>query len=251
MKFKTRKLIICIIAMVTLMFASASIVAAAGSITLNPTSQAAGGSVIVTGTGFHASDSVGIGVGTTVAVTGEVITTFAGTGTGPYTATLAHYPIVPGSFSMHWDTAGTASDWTDNGDGTLATTSTYSAGSLINYATGLFGRSSTLDLSTYALTATCSYSYYQYKVTPTAGVTANSTGGFSTTITVPSTLANGPYTLTAVDMNGTVGTQTLTVVPAGPESLTFGMIVALSSVAIVASVFLWKRPTVKSKYTKL
>lgn len=251
MKFKTRKLIICIIAIVTLMFASASIVTAAGSITLNPTTQLAGNSVTVTGTGFHASDSVGIGVGTTVAVTGEVITTFAGTGTGPYTATVAHYPIVPGSFSMHWDTAGTGSDWTDNGDGTLGTTSTYSAGSLINYATGLFGRSSTLDLSTYELTATCSYSYYQYKVTPTAGVTANSTGGFSVPITVPGTLANGAYTVTAVDMNGTVGTQSLTVTSAGPESLTFGMIVALSSVAIVASVFLWKRPTVKSKYAKL
>ncbi len=218
---------------------------AAGAITLTPNANVtAGSTVTVSGTGFGAAMNVGIGLGTTIAASNDNYTTFSGTGTGPYTATLAHYPIVPGSFSMHWDTAGTGSDWTDNGDGTLATSSSYSAGGTVNYATGVFGRSSTMDLSSYALTATCSYTYYQYKVTPTSGVTTNSTGGFTASITVPA-VANGVYTVTVVTSNGGTATASLGVGVVLPETLTIGVVVLLSSVAVVAGAVLTRKPKIK------
>jgi hypothetical protein len=215
---------------------------AAGSITVTPTSGAPSGSITVAGTGFAASQAVGICVGTEVTVTGEVRTNFNGSGMGPWTSTLAHYPIKPGSFSMHWDTAGTASDWTDKGDGTLTSDSTYSAGATINYATGVFGRTSTVDLTDYALTATCTYTYYQYNVTPLAGVTTSAAGDFSSTVTVPSAIANGNYVVTAIDAKGNKGTTALAVVP---EGLSIALVIVLSAAAVVASTYVLRKP--KSK----
>lgn len=238
-------------AILMLSFAFASVTAAAGSITLTPTTQTTGGSVTVAGTGFGATQAVGIGLGQEITVTNETITTFSGTADGPYLATLAHYPIKPGSFSMHWDTSGTGSDWTDNGDGTLSSTSSYSAGGIVNYVTGVFGRTSTIDISSYTLTATCSYTYYQYKVTPAANVTTSASGTFTASITVPAALASGSYSVTAVDAIGNKGVATLTVGNAVPESLTFSLVALLSSVAVVASYFLKRPKTADSKYTKL
>ncbi len=230
-----------IVALLTLLMVLAAIslvvpmASAAGSITLTPTTQAPSGSVTVAGTGFAGSTAVGIVLGTEITVTNETITTFSGTGNGPYTATLAHYPIKPGSFSMHWDTSGTGSDWTDNGDGTLASSSSYSAGGTVNYVTGVFGRTSTLDLSSYALTATCSYTYYQYKVTPAAGVATTASGAFTTNITVP-TVAAGNYVITAIDASGARATNTLIVSTQPiPEGLSIGAIVLLSVAVVVGS----------------
>jgi hypothetical protein len=220
---------------------------AAGAITVTPTSGAPSGTITVAGTGFGASKTVGIAIGTEVTVTSETITNFTGSGMGPWTGTLAHSPIKPGSFSMHWDTAGTGSDWTDKGDGTLTSDSTYSAGATVNYAKGQFARTSTVDLSTYALTATCSYTYYQYKVTPTAGVTTTATGTFSATVTVPASVANGNYVVTAVDESGGKATTSFTVVP---EGFTIGLIVALSAVTIVAATYLAKKPHAKTLIAK-
>jgi hypothetical protein len=154
---------------------------------------------------------------------------------------VAHYPIKPGSFSMHWDTAGTASDWTDNGDGTMSSETAYNAGTTLNYATGVFGRSSTVDLSTYALTATVAYTYYQYNVTTVGGVTSNGAGAFTTSITVP-TVANGVYTVTVVDANGSKTTAPLGVGVDVPENITFGVVVALTTVAIIGSAVLLRKP---------
>jgi hypothetical protein len=204
----------------------------------------------VTGTGFGATKDIGIGFGGEVTVTGENHTTFSGTGTGPYTSPLNHMPVKPGSFSMHWDTAGTGSDWTDAGDGTLATDNTYSAGGTINYATSVFGRSSTMDLSTYALTATCNYVYYQYKITPTAGVTSTGSGGFSASVTIPS-VANGVYTITAVDSAGNKATALIGVGVDVPETFTFGIVAALSIVAVAGSAVLLRRPKTASFLGKL
>jgi hypothetical protein len=237
---------VCIIAISLLSMAALAPASAAGAITATPnTFVTSGSSVSVTGTGFGASKSVGIGFGIEVVVTSEVHTTFSGTGMGPYTATLDHYPIKPGSFSMHWDTAGTTSDWTDKGDGTLTSDSAYNAGATMNYATGVFGRSSTTDLSTYALTATCTYTYYQYKVTPTAGITTNGAGGFTATITVPS-VTNGVYTLTAVDLNGTKGTTSIGVGVDVPESLTVGVVVLLSFAAVAGGAVLLRKPKTRN-----
>jgi hypothetical protein len=251
MKNKTGHVIAFIMAVLMASLAFASIAAAAGSITLNPTTQARGGQVIVTGTSFGATLPVGIGLGQEITVTDEVHDTFSGTGTGPYTATLNHYPVKPGSFSMHWDTEGTASDWTDNGDGTLDTTSTYNAGGNISYVTGVFGRSSTADLSSYALTATCTYTYYEYGVTPAAGVTTSASGAFTTNITIPDA-ADGSYTVTAVDTHGNTGTATLAVSGVIPETLTIAFVIILSTAAVAAS-YIWKKPktATTTNYTKL
>lgn len=246
MQHKIKGIIVVSIAflMLSIILALSPMVSAAGSITLTPLTQSPGNSVTVAGTGFGATKAVGIVVGTEVVVTGEAHTP-TGTGTGPYTSQLTHYPIKPGSFSFHVDVSGVASDVTDNGDGTLASTSTYFASGTVNYVTGAFSRSSTTDLSSYTIAFTASYTYYQYTVTPTAGVTTSGSGAFSASITVPS-VGNGTYTVTAIDTAGTLGTATLTVNGSSvPESLSIGAIVVLLTAAVVVSTrFLSKRPKI-------
>ncbi len=241
---KTKKAyVLCIISIALLtLTVFASPTKAAGEVTLTPNSNAmVGSTVTITGTGFSASVSVGIGFGAEVAVTNDVYTTFSGSGMGPYTATLKNVPIKPGSFSMHWDTSGTTSDWTDNGDGTLSSTSTYSAGGIVNYVTGSFGRSSTTDISTYELSATTSYTRYEHNVTPQGGVTTDGAGSFTGSITIPS-VPNGVYTVTVVDSSGNIATASIGVGMDVPENLTFVVAIFLTCAAVVAGVIIRRKP---------
>jgi hypothetical protein len=251
MKIKKKFFITCITLLLTLLFATASIAAAAGSITLNPTTQNSGAQVTVTGTGFGATLPVGIGIGEEITVLNEVHNIPSPTGTGPFTAIMNHYPIKPGSFSFHCvvssDSSVVESDYTDNGDGTLTASSTYALNPFVNYVTGAFGRSTTSAWDSYTVVFTCNYTYYAYNVTPAAGVTTNSAGGFTADITIPPMPA-GAYTVTAIDTHGTKSTSTITTVP---EGLTFGIVAVLSSVAVIATI-LWKRPkTARLLYNKL
>jgi hypothetical protein len=219
---------------------------AAGTITLTPTAQAPGATVAVNGTGFGATKSVGIGFGAEVAVTGEVTPTPTGSGTGPWMTRVAHYPIKPGSLSFHSDVGGVTSDWTDNGDGTLSSTSTYFAGGTVNYISGEFGRSSTTDLTGMDIVFTANYTHYAYSVTPAAGATTTAAGVLTASITVPS-VANGNYNVTAIDSQGNRASATLVVDSAIPEGLTIGVMVLLSSVAMVAGArYFRKRPKIES-----
>jgi predicted secreted protein len=54
------------------------------------------------------------------------------------------------------------------------------------------------------------YTYYQYSVTPAAGVTTSATGTFQAAITVPSVF-NGTHSVTAIDTEGNTATALLTV----------------------------------------
>jgi hypothetical protein len=218
---------------------------AAGAITLSPPAQAPGASVTVAGTGFGATKTVGIGIGAEVNVINETHTP-TGTGTGPWMTKTLHYPLKPGSFSFHSNVGGVESDFTDKGDGTMSTTSTYDAGSYLNYVTGAFGRSSTADLTDMEITFTASYTYYTYNVTPAAGVNTTASGTFTAAITVP-TVANGNYIVTAMDTQGNRATATLGVDSAIPEGLTIGVMMLLSSVAVVVGArYFRKRPRIES-----
>lgn len=252
MNNKTKTQIICIISLSLLALAVLTPSAtAAGTINLSENANVSADSTItVTGTGFEATQIVGIAFGSEVPVTDEEHTTFSGTDTGPYTAILDNIPVKPGSFSMHWDTEGTGSDWTDNGDGTLTSSSSYSTGGTVNYVTGEFGRSSSMDLSTYTLTATCAYTSYQYDVTPTAGVTTTGSGDFTADITVP-TVANGVYTVTAIDASGNIATASIGVGVDVPETFTFGVVALLSVAAVAGSAFLLRKPKTTSIIGKL
>ena len=214
-------------------------VAAAGSIALNPNAQAQGSIVSVSGTSFGATKPVAIGFGTEITVTNESHPLASVAGTGPFTVTTNHFPFKPGSFYFHCvvssDTNVVESNYYDNGDGTLATDSTYSIGHFVNYVTGQFGRSSTSAWDGYTVVFTASYTYYQYNVTPGAGVTTSPSGAFSADITVPSAIASGAYNVTAIDVSGNHATSTLTVDSTIPEGLTIGVIVLLSSFAAIVS----------------
>ena len=221
---------------------------AAGAITLTPAAQTPGGSVSVAGTGFGATKAVGIGCGAEVTVTGEahpITNTNVPNGDtfGPFTARTLHYPIKPGSFSFHCtvtsDTNVVESDYTDNGDGTLASSSTYALSPFVNYVTGVFGRSSTSDWSTYTVVYTASYTYYTYNMTPAAGVTTSGTGAFTASVTVP-TVANGNYNVTAIDVGGNRATTTLGV-NVIPEGFTIGIIVLLSTVAVMVGSYCFRK----------
>jgi hypothetical protein len=239
-KVNTRIMLIFLtLAMILAIVPTAS---AACATTLTPTSQAPGGSVSVAGTGFGAAKAVGIGLGTEVVVTGEAHSltnvTIGGPDVyGPFTAKTNHYPIKPGSLSFHCvvssDTNVVESDYTDNGDGTLASSSTYALDPFVNYVTGVFGRSSTSDWSAYTVVYTASYTYYQYNVTPAAGVTTSASGAFSAPITVPSACANGNHNVTAVDTSGNRASATLGVSSSIPEVFPVGVMVLLSSVGLI------------------
>lgn len=213
----------------------------AGLITLTPTSQAQGSSVTVAGTGFAASQAVAIVIGTEITVTNESHPIASPTGTGPFTAYTNHGAIKPGSFYYHCvvssDTNVVESDYSDDGDGTLTSSSTYALNPFVNYVTGAFGRSTTSAWDGYTVVYTCSYTYYQYNGTRT---TANSAGAFSTTFAVPASAANGSIVVTAFDTTGVKGTAALTVVP---EGFSLGIVIALSAAAVIVSIrFLRKQP---------
>ena len=224
-----------------------STASAAGSITLTPTAQAPGATVTITGTGFGATKTVGIGLGGEVAVSGEAHTP-TGTGTGPYMTRTNFYPLKPGSLTMHSDVSGTESDWTDNGDGTIQGSGTYAAGGTVNYATGVFGRSSTTDISSYTIVFTANYVRYQYNVTPAGALNTTSSGTFTTTITVPAGLANSNYNVTVIDSGGARAVATLNVNSAIPEALPLGAMMLLTIFAAAAgSWYFRKRPTIATR----
>jgi hypothetical protein len=251
MQHKTKMCTIAIMAFLTFSLVLASMmatVAAAGAITLTPTTQGSGSAVTVDGTGFGATKAVGIGFGAEVQVN-QTNMPYSGTGPGPYFGVAAHLPIKPGSFKLTSDTTsggGVVTDYTDNGDGTLASTSAYFLEGSINYVTGNWSRTSTMDLTGIDQVYSASYTYYTYNVTPTAGVTTLGSGTFTASITVPS-VANGNYAVTAVDTQGNVATATLVVDDTIPEGLTVGVMVLLSAVAVIVSThYFKKRPRVGS-----
>ena len=216
----------------------------AGAITLTPNAQAQSSSVTVTGTGFAAGQPVAIVIGTEITVTGEAKSA-TGTGTGPYAITVAHYPIKPGSLSVHSvvtsDTRSIESDYADAGDGTCTSSSTYSPLADVNYVAGTFSRSSSSDLTGYTIVFTASYTYYQYTVTPAAGVVATPSGGISAAITVPAATANGNHAVNAFDTKGNRGTANLTVDNTIPEGLSIGIIAVLSTTAVLISTHFFRK----------
>ena len=236
--------------------ASSIIVRGAPQAELTPTSGAPDDSIMVEGTDFNATNAVGICLGPEITVTDEVhnITELSVGGPdvyGPFTAITDHYPIKPGSFSFHCDVSGVTSDYYDNGDGTLNTESTYAVDPFVNYVTGEFGRSSNSPWDGYTVNFTASYTYYQFNVTPAAGVTTDGSGAFTANFTVPD-IWNGTEPLTVMDEAGNMATADFTTYGSDvvPEPLTVAAIVLLSSAALVVS-FYWlrKKPAKMVKYS--
>jgi hypothetical protein len=249
-----RKVYVVFVLLFLSVFAVSSIIVrGASQVELTPASGAPDDPVTVEGTDFAATNAVGIGLGPEVTVTDEVheITnvTIGGPDVyGPFTTTTEHYPIKPGSFSFHCDVSDVTSDYYDTyANGTLETTSTYAVDPFVNYVTGEFGRSSISSWETYTVVFTATYTYYQYNVTPAAGVTTDALGDFTANITVPA-IWNGTEPVTVLDEAGNMATSEFTIYGSDvvPEPLTIGAIVLLSSAAIVVS-FYWlrKKPTNK------
>jgi hypothetical protein len=235
--------------MLTLAFVPFSI--AAGSITLTPATQAAGSTITVAGTSFGATKALGIAFGAEVTATDKNMV-YSGTGMGPYSGRVSNYPIKPGSFVLYSDTSsggGLVSTYNDDGDGTLSGSFEGATGT-INYVTGQWSRSTTVDVTGIATNYTAVYIRHDYNVTPAAGVTTNALGAFSTTITVPD-VAIGNYNVTSIDTSGNKGTATFAVNAPIPESFTLGAIMLLSTVAVVASYLFKKNKTRNMPFPKL
>jgi hypothetical protein len=248
-----KKLCVIFVLLFLVVFAVSSIIVrGASQVELTPATGEPGDSVTVEGTDFNATNAVGICLGPEVTVTDEVhdITnvTIGGPDVyGPFTAITDHYPIKPGSFSFVCDVSGVVSDYTDNGDGTLASSSTYAIDPFVNYVTGEFGRSSNSPWETYIVNFTATYTYYQFNVTPAAGVPTDAAGAFTANITVPA-IWNGTEPVTVMDEAGNMATSDFTTTGSDvvPEPVTIGAIVLLSSAALAVS-FYWlrKKPTNK------
>ena len=227
-----------------LSLALVSMAAAAGAITLTPTTQAPSGSVTVDGTGFGATRAVGIGFGDEFSGSNTDMT-YNGTGVGPYTGRVSNWPITPGSFNLTSDTTsggGIVSTYTDNGDGTTLWSYDGSVMGTINYVTGEWSRSSTVDVTGIATNYSATYKY-RVNFTPAAGITTSPTGAFSASITLPEFIDDGSYPVTAVDTAGNKVTANLTVDHTVPEGLTLMVMLLLSTVAVIVSIrYFQKRP---------
>jgi hypothetical protein len=251
MQNKTKAIITTILTLSILSLLLVTMAVGAGSITLTPSTQAAGGSITVAGTGFGATKSVGIGLGSEVAGSDSnmAYSEVGGSGGLNWTGRLSHYPIKPGSYLFTSDTGsgGIQSTYSDRGDGTCTWSYDGSVMGLINYVTGVWYRATTVDVTGIAALYSATYTYYQYNVTSAAGVTTNSAGGFTTTITVPTAVTNGNYNVTAVDSSGSKGVQSLTVSGVIPEGIPSVLIMLLTATAVIAgSYYFRKRPTIRA-----
>lgn len=222
--------------------------AATAAITLTPTAQAPGASVSVAGTGFGATKAVGIGFGAEVAGS-DTNMAYTGTSDGlTWSGRVSKWPIKPGSFVLTSDTtsgAGLVSVYTDDGDGTTTGTFEGAVGT-IDYTTGQWTRVTTVSVTGIAANYTATYTRYAYNVTPAAGVTTLASGAFSASITVPA-VANGNYAVTAIDTQGNRAVASLAVDSAIPEGLTVGVMVIVSSVAVIVGTrYFRKQAKIKS-----
>jgi hypothetical protein len=232
-----------IMAFLTLSLALVSTVAAAGTIALTPTTQAPGGSVTVDGTGFGATKAVGIGFGAELNST-DFDMNYTGTGVGPYSGRVSNYPIKPGSFQLISDTTsggGLISYYNDNGDGTTSGSFEGAVGT-IDYVTGNWTRTTTVDVTGIVTNYTATYTH-RTNVTPAAGITTLPSGAFSASITLPAFIDDGSYPIWAVDTQGNVATSNLVVDHTVPEGLTIGVMLLLSTVAVIVGTrYYRKRP---------
>jgi hypothetical protein len=231
--------------MVSTLLAMVLMASAAVGITLNPTSGEPDDSVEVTGTDFAASTPVGIGFGAEVAGSDSDMV-YNGTGMGPYYGMVSHWPIKPGSFVLTSDTTasgGQVSTYTDDGDGTLSGSFEGAFGD-INYTTGEWSRTSTVDLTGYTQVYSATYTCYEFNVTTAEGINTDSLGAFTVNITVPMQY-NGTSPVTAIDEEGNISTSDFTVSgsPIIPEAWSFGVGVLLSSVAVGIATFVLRKRT--------
>lgn len=249
MRFKMKSFVVAIMVFAVLSLVLMSVAVAVGSITLTPSTQASGGSVVVAGSGFGASKAVGIACGAEVAGSNSNMA-FSGTGTGPYSGRLSYWPIKPGSFVLTSDTTsagGVVTAYNDNGDGTLRSDSAYFVSGTINYVTGEWSRTSTIDLTGLEQIYAATYTRYQYNMTSAGNVTTTASGTFSTSVIVP-TVANGNYNVTAIDAQGNRAVIALSVSGVIPESFGVALLILVSSVAVVAGAsYFRKRPRIESR----
>jgi len=241
---KTRlKLAIGFLAFLAILLVSPLASAANPTITLTPTSQAPTGTVTVTGTGFAASKPVAIAFGSETNAS-ETNMAYSGSGTGPYGGFLAKYPIKPGTFNLTSDTTsggGVVTPYTDNGDGTLSSTSLYFVSGSINYVTGQWSRTSSVDLTGISQLYYATYTTYSYNLTSASPITTNSTGGFTAVVTVPN-VASGNYTVTAIDTAGNRATSSLIVSSTTiPEGLNLEVMLVLSTIVAVFGAHFFKK----------
>jgi len=217
---------------------------AAAAIVLNPTTGAPGTSVDISGTGFAASKTVGIGWGPEGAIVNDPVTVTT-VGTTEFYGTTSQHPIKPGSFTWKYQRGAVDFTITDNGHGALSDPSGFLASGEINYTSGYFHR--IMSSSTQAYTAgTPSYTTYRFNST-FPDLLASGSGAIAGQLTVPQ-IWNGSETVWVIDETGQVGSGNFTVVnsPVVPEPLTIGGVVLLSSAALIVSVyFLRKKPAPK------
>lgn len=221
---------------------------AAASIVLNPITGEIGNTVNLTGTGFAASKTVGIGWGPEGAIVNDPVTIAnpEGTGQGEFYGYTSQHPVKPGSFIWVF-MRGTVElpAVTDKGDGTLYDPSNVVSIGTINYTSGYFRRVMTSGSSTYT-GGTVSYTTYRFNTT-FPDFLADGSGAISGQLAVPQ-IWNGNETVWAICETGIVGSANFTVVnsPIVPEPLTLGGVVVLSSVALIVSAyFLRKKPVPK------
>jgi len=221
---------------------------AAAAIVLNPTTGAPGTSVDISGTGFAASKTVGIGWGPEGAIVNDPVTVTT-VGTTEFYGTTSQHPIKPGSFKYTYTQGSTELYFGDKGDGTLSDPAggRMSFGT-INYTSGYFHCIMSSSTQTYYAGYFSYTTYYFNSINSTFPILpTDASGAMSVTLNVPQ-IWNGSETVWVIDEKGNVGSGNFTVVnsPVVPEPLTIGGVVLLSSAALIVSVyFLRKKPAPK------
>jgi hypothetical protein len=226
-------------------FAVSTLVTRAESqIELTPTSGAPGDSIMVEGTGFAASKTVGIGWGPHIAVRNDPATVTK-VGDQEFYGTTSQHPIRPGSFKWDYLYGALPLFVDDNGDGTIHDPAggRVSVAS-INYTSGDFHIRFTSSSNTYTGGKFNYTTYYFNSINTTLPILrADASGAFTANITVPD-IWNGTETITIIDEAGNVATADFTVYGSDfvPEPLTVSAIVLLTSTAIVVSFYWLRKP---------
>jgi hypothetical protein len=226
-------------------FAVSTLVTRAESqIELTPISGAPGDSIMVEGTGFAASKTVGIGWGPHIAVRNDPATVTK-VGDQEFYGTTSQHPIRPGSFKWDYLYGALPLFVDDNGDGTIHDPAggRVSVAS-INYTSGDFHIRFTSSSNTYTGGKFNYTTYYFNSINTTLPILrADASGAFTANITVPD-IWNGTETITIIDEAGNVATADFTVYGSDfvPEPLTVSAIVLLTSTAIVVSFYWLRKP---------
>lgn len=198
------------------------------SITLSPTSGAIGTAVTVSGVNFATNTNITIKFDNNAITTNPATVTSSSTGSFSATITIPTGTAV-GNHSI------SATDGTKTQSATFTVVATSIT---LSPTSGVAGSTTTVTGTGFVSGATITIKIDSTTLTTTpASIVASSSGGFSASITIPSTTSSGDHTISASDTTGKTATATFSVLVSGTITLSPNVGNSGASVTVTGSNF--------------